>query len=55
MINSKWTITSLKAVCDVKEAQWMHIAFHCKGRFQLVKMPIKTPRDLDLYLVVDHR
>jgi len=55
MINSKWTITSLKAVCIEKEAQWMQIAFHCKGRFQLVKMPIRTPQDLDMYLVVDHR
>jgi len=33
----------------------MQIAFHCKGRFQLVKMPIRTPQDLDMYLVVDHR
>jgi hypothetical protein len=54
MINLKWTKTSLKIICNEKETQWMHITFHCKGRFGIVKMLAKTPWDLDLYPTVDH-
>jgi hypothetical protein len=31
------------------------IIFHCKCRFGIVKMPTKTPWDLDLYPAMDHR
>ncbi len=55
MINSKWTRTSSEIICHEKEAQWTQIAFHCKGKLGIVKMPIRFPRDLDLYLVVDHK
>ncbi len=55
MINRKWTRTSLEIVCNEKEALWMKITFHCKARFKIVKMPIRTPRDFDLYLTMDQR
>jgi hypothetical protein len=29
--------------------------FHCKCRFGTLRMPTRTPRDLDLYPVVDQR
>jgi hypothetical protein len=53
MINTKRTITSLKIVCDEKEAPWMQIAFHYKARFGIMRMLVKTFQGLDLYLVVD--
>jgi len=55
MINTKWTKTSSKIVCNEKEAPWMQIAFHCKARFGTMKMHVKTFQNLDLYLVVDQR
>jgi hypothetical protein len=55
MINSKQTRTSLEIICNEKEAQWMQTTFHYKGRFGTVKIPIRTPRDLDLCLVLDHK
>jgi hypothetical protein len=54
MINSKWTTTSLEIICNEKEASWTQVALHCKARFGIVRMLVITPRDLDLYLVMDH-
>jgi hypothetical protein len=54
MINSKWIRTISVIVCNEKEALWTQIAFHCKARFGIVRMPIITPQDLDLYPIVDH-
>jgi len=55
MINSKWTRTSSKIICNEKEAPWTQTTFHYKPRFGTMKMPTKTPQNLDLYLVMDHR
>jgi hypothetical protein len=51
MINSKWTRTSSKIICNEKEAPWTQTTFYYKPRFGIMR----TPRNLDLYLVVDHR
>ncbi len=53
--NSKRTRTSSQIVCNEKEAQWMHILFHCKGRFGTVRMLVKTPWNLDMYPTMDHK
>jgi hypothetical protein len=33
----------------------MQITFHCKPRFGTMRTPTRTPRDLNLYLIMDHR
>jgi hypothetical protein len=55
MINSKQTRTSSETICNEKKAMWMQTAFHCKGRFGVMRMFAKIPQNLDLYLTMDHR
>jgi hypothetical protein len=55
MINSKWTWTSSKIICNEKEAPWTQTTFHCKPRVGTMRIPTRTPWNLDLYLVVDHK
>ena len=55
MINTKWIRTSSQIVCNEKEAPWIHITFHRKARFKTMRMPTKTPQDLDQYLGVNLR
>jgi hypothetical protein len=55
MINSKWTRTSSKIICNEKKALWTQTTFHYKPRFGTMRTSTRTPGNLDLYLVVDHR
>jgi len=55
MINLKQTKTSSNTICNEIEAPWTKTTFHYKGRFGTVRMLAKTPRDLNLYLAMDHR
>jgi hypothetical protein len=55
MINSKWTRTSSKTICNEKEALWMQIAFHCNGKFGIMGMYAITFQNLNLYLAMDHK
>jgi hypothetical protein len=55
MINSKQIRTSSETICNEKKAMWMQTTFHCKGKFGIMRMLVKTPQNLDLNLTMDHR